>query len=76
MSRLNKNPMPKYVRIKWNEWDYIASFIEDDEELAIWLKDGSFVGGEIVFELGEHMMVVKDGDTLKLKRQKEKVQFT
>jgi len=53
--------MTKFVKIGWNGWDTTASLIDDDKELALWLKDGDLEEGDIVFEIKRKLKVVTKG---------------
>ena len=50
---------PKYIHIDFNGWDTIASLIDDDEELELWLKDGSLKEDDVIFEVKRKFKVVK-----------------
>ena len=56
---------PRYVLIKWNGWDNVASFIESRKELRAWLKDGSLEENDILYEIKTKFKVKKGiGDSL------------
>jgi len=60
--------IPKYFRIKWNGWDYVASPIHNDNELKLWLEDGSLGAGDEVFEVSKKFITkVKETHRPKLK---------
>lgn len=73
--KLSREKTAKYFRIKWLGWYWVASPIDDGEELKLWLKDGSLVEDELIIEVGQRFKVVKKGECLILEPESEKVTF-
>lgn len=42
---------PKFLKIKWNGWDYTIGVIRDKDQLALWLQDDSLSIGDIIVEV-------------------------
>jgi len=67
---------PKYIRLKWDGWYFIADIISNDKELALWLKDGSLLEGDILYEVSSAHKIVKKNGKLILEVEEEKVRFS
>ena len=61
---LNKIMEARYLKIKWNGWNYVASPIESKKELRMWLDDGSLEEGDTIILIREIFRVTKAKDRL------------
>jgi len=50
---------PRYIYVEFDGWNTLASVIKDKKELALWLKDGSLMKGDIVYEIKTAFEVIK-----------------